>query len=92
VDAGFVAAGIVVLIVLAAYQQNLNDGSWRVSFGIGIVLPFALLFFRLRMLDSTQYSKHAMKDQIPYMLILKRYWRPMIGTTMAWFMYDFVVS
>lgn len=92
VDAGFVAAGIVVLIVLAAYQQNLNDGVWRVSFGIGIILPFALLFFRLRMTDSTQYSKHAMKDHIPYLLILKRYWRPMIGTTMAWFMYDFVVS
>ena len=92
VDAGFVAAGVVVLIVLAAYQQDLSDGVWRVSFGIGIVLPFALLFFRLRMMDSTQYSKHAMKDQIPYLLILKRYWRPMVGTTMAWFMYDFVVS
>ncbi|KAM0723382.1 hypothetical protein Q7P37_000368 [Cladosporium fusiforme] len=91
VDAGFVAAGIVVLIVLAAYQHNLNDGVWRVSFGIGLLLPFALLFFRLRMVDSTQYAKHAMKDRIPYLLVLKRYWKPIIGTSMAWFMYDFVV-
>lgn len=73
VDAGFVAAGVVVLIVLAAYQQDINDGVWRVSFGIGIILPFVLLFFRLKMLDSVQYSKHAMRDQIPYFLILKRY-------------------
>ena len=92
VDAGFVAAGIVVMIVLAAYGQDLNNGVWRVSFGIGLILPVALLFFRLRMLDSEQYAKHAMRDRIPYLLVLKRYWKSIIGTSMAWFMYDFVVS
>ena len=92
VDAGFVEAGIVVMIVLAAYGQELSNGVWRVSFGIGLVIPVALLFFRLRMLDSEQYAKHAMKDRIPYLLVLKRYWKAIIGTSMAWFMYDFVVS
>lgn len=92
VDAGFVAAGIVVMIVLAAYGQELNNGVWRVSFGIGIIIPLALLFLRLRMLDSEQYAKHAMKDHVPYLLVLKRYWKSIIGTSMAWFMYDFVVS
>lgn len=92
VDAGFVAAGIVVMIVLAAYGQELNNGVWRVSFGIGLVIPVALLFFRLRMLDSEQYAKHAIQDRIPYVLVLKRYWKAIIGTSMAWFMYDFVVS
>jgi MFS family permease len=92
VDAGFVAAGIVVMIVLAAYGQELNNGVWRVSFGIGLIIPVALLFFRLRMLDSEQYVKHAIKDHIPYGLVLKRYWKAIIGTSMAWFMYDFVVS
>lgn len=92
IDAGFVAAGIIVIIVLAAYQQNVSDGVWRVSFGIGIVLPVVLLFFRLRLVNSTQYAKHAMKERIPYPLIFKRYWRPIIGTSLAWFMYDFVVS
>jgi hypothetical protein len=33
-----------------------------------------------------------MKSKIPYLLILKRYWVPMIGTSLAWFFYDFVVS
>jgi hypothetical protein len=80
------------MIVLAAYGQELNNGVWRVSFGIGLILPVALLFFRLRMLDSEQYAKHAMKDQVPYLLVFKRYWKAIIGTSMAWFMYDFVVS
>jgi hypothetical protein len=80
------------MVVLAAYGQELNNGVWRVSFGIGLVIPVALLFFRLRMLDSEQYAKHAMRDRIPYLLVVKRYWRAIIGTSMAWFMYDFVVS
>lgn len=89
---GFVIAGIVALIVLAAYHYRLSDGIWRVSFGIGIILPVILLFFRLRLINSTQYQKHAMKKRIPYMLVLKRYWKPILGTSLSWFMYDFVVS
>ena len=91
IDLGFVAAGIVALIVLAAYQQNISEGVWRVSFGLGFVLPVFLLFFRLRLVNSSQYRKHAMRQQIPYLLVLKRYWKPMVGTSLAWFFYDFVV-
>ncbi|KAF5122303.1 Glycerophosphoinositol permease 1 [Metarhizium anisopliae] len=90
IDMGFVIAGIVALIVLAAYSWSVGDGVWRVSFGLGILLPVALLFFRLRLINSTQYQKHAMKQHIPYWLVIKRYWKPMLGTSLAWFMYDFV--
>ena len=38
VDLGFVVAGIVALIVLACYHQEINDGVWRVSFGLGLVV------------------------------------------------------
>ncbi len=92
IDLGFVVAGIVALIVLAAYNQQSTEGVWRVSFGLGFVLPVVLLFFRLRLINSTQYRKHAMRQQIPYWLVLKRYWKPMLGTSLAWFFYDFVVS
>lgn len=92
IDLGFVMAGVIVLIVLAAYHQNISDGVWRVSFGLGFILPVGLLFFRLRLINSTQYRKHAMKSDIPYWLVIKRYWKPMLGTSLAWFMYDFVVS
>ncbi|KAJ5351022.1 hypothetical protein N7541_008749 [Penicillium brevicompactum] len=67
VDLGFVAAGLVALI-----------------------LPLSICFFRIRMINSTQYRKHAIKSNYPYWLVLRRYWKPMLGTSLAWFCYDFV--
>jgi MFS family permease len=91
IDLGFVIAGCVALIVLAAYNYEATEGVWRICFGLGFVLPVGLFFFRIRMVESTQYRKHAMKQQIPYGLVLKRYWKPMLGTSLAWFFYDFVI-
>ena len=91
IDLGFVMAGVIALIVLACYHEAVSAGVWRVSFGVGFVLPAGLLFFRLRLINSTQYRKHAMKQKIPYGLVLRRYWKPMLGTSLAWFFYDFVV-
>lgn len=90
IDLGFVIAGCVALIVLAAYNYRTVEGVWRICFGLGFVLPVILVFFRIRMIESTQYRKHAMKRQIPYLLVMKRYWKPMLGTSLAWFFYDFV--
>lgn len=92
---GFVAAGVVSLILLACYHYQASEGIWRISFGLGIVVskyssgakaflikqvPISICFFRVRMINSTQYSKHAIKSNYPYMLVLKRYWKPMLGT------------
>jgi hydrogenase/urease accessory protein HupE len=91
IDLGFVVAGVVAFIVPTAYHEHISDGVWRVSFGLGFVLLVCLLFFRLRLINSTQYRKHAMKQSIPYLLVLRIYWNPMIGTSLSWFYYDFVV-
>jgi len=85
IDLGFVMAGVVALIVLAAYGQHINDGVWRVSFGLGFVIPVVLMFFRIRIINSSQFRKHAMKRQIPYRLVIKRYWKPMVGMCLSWF-------
>lgn len=90
IDLGFVVAGVVALIVLACYAQATSEGVWRVCFGLGLVLPLTVFFFRLRMVNSTQYRKHAIKTNVPYILALKMYWKPMLGTSLAWFCYDFV--
>ncbi|KAJ5641998.1 hypothetical protein N7490_005998 [Penicillium lividum] len=90
VDMGFVVAGVVALIVLACYHEKNSAGVWRVCFGLGLVLPIVICFFRIRMANSTQYKKHAMKSRYPYLLVIKRYWKPMVGTSLAWFCYDFV--
>ncbi|KAK8075967.1 glycerophosphoinositol permease 1 [Apiospora phragmitis] len=88
---GFVASSIVSLIVIAAYGGEPSDGIWRICFGIGIVLPLSIFFFRLRLTDSEQYQKHAIQHKVPYWLALKFYWKALLGCCAAWFLYDFVV-
>ncbi|KAJ0343756.1 hypothetical protein KNSL1_010025 [Colletotrichum chrysophilum] len=88
---GFVGSSIVSLIVIAAYNGQASDGIWRICFGIGIFLPLVIFFFRMRLVDSQQYKKHAIQSNIPYKLALKFYWKPLLGCCSAWFLYDAVV-
>lgn len=46
--------------------------------------------FRLKMLNSKLYRRGAIKKHVPYKLIIKYYWKTLIGTSMSWFLYDFV--
>lgn len=50
-----------------------------------------IFFFRMRLADSKQYQKHAIQNNVPYMLALKLYWKPLLGCCTAWFLYDAVV-
>ncbi|WVQ83288.1 hypothetical protein IAT38_005427 [Cryptococcus sp. DSM 104549] len=90
--AGFVGSSIVFLIVLAAYGGQPHVGVWRICFGIGIILPLAIFIFRMRMVDSSLYRKHAItrKAKFPYRLAFKRYWKPLLGCSLIWFLYDAV--
>ncbi|KZT05917.1 MFS Git1p-like glycerophosphoinositol permease [Laetiporus sulphureus 93-53] len=80
----------VFLIVLSAAGENHLNTVWRVCFGIGIVLPMAVFYFRMRMMTPKLYRKGAIKRRVPYWLAFKRYWKTLIGTGGAWFVYDFV--
>lgn len=42
------------------------------------------------MVSPKLFRKGAIKRKVPYWLVIKRYWRPLIGTCGAWFIYDFV--
>jgi MFS family permease len=42
------------------------------------------------MLNSTLYRRGAIKRNVPYKLVLRYYWKSLIGTCGAWFLYDFV--
>ncbi|OCF38547.1 hypothetical protein I317_07681 [Kwoniella heveanensis CBS 569] len=89
---GFVGSAIVFLIVLVAYGGKPSEGVWRICFGIGIVLPLSIFIFRMRMVDSALYKKHAIRKQpFPYKLAFKRYWKPLLGCSLVWFLYDVVV-
>lgn len=42
------------------------------------------------MLNSKLYRRGAIKRRVPYRLVLRYYWKTLIGTCGAWFLYDFV--
>ncbi|KAJ3553886.1 hypothetical protein NM688_g3385 [Phlebia brevispora] len=86
---GPLAVGIFLIVLSAAGEDHLNT-VWRVCFGIGIILPLSVFYFRMQMLSSALYKKGAIKSRVPYRLVIKRYWKSLIGTCGAWFIYDFV--
>ncbi|KAJ5212217.1 Glycerophosphoinositol permease 1 [Penicillium cinerascens] len=80
----------IFLIVLMACHQSHYSTVWRVCFGIGCIWPLSVFYFRIRMLNSVLYRRGAIKKHVPYKLVLRYYWKSLIGTCGAWFLYDFV--
>ena len=60
---GFVCSSIVSVVVIAIYKNKPSDGIWRICFGIRAVMPLIIFFFRMRIMNSTQYQKHAIQDR-----------------------------
>ena len=80
----------IFLIVFSACHQSHYSTVWRVCFGLGCLLPLSVFYFRVRMLNSVLYRRGAIKRNVPYKLVLRYYWKNLIGTCGAWFLYDFV--
>ena len=83
----------VFLIVFAAARSNGSthlSTVWRVCFGIGCLLPLTVFYWRIKMLNSKLYRRGAIKRRVPYLLVIRYYWKTLIGTCGAWFLYDFV--
>jgi MFS family permease len=83
-------AVVVFLIVLSAAGEDHLSTVWRVCFGFGVLLPLSVFYFRVKMLNSKLYRRGAIKRRVPYSLVLRYYWKSLIGTCGAWFLYDFV--
>ncbi|EPQ60734.1 MFS Git1p-like glycerophosphoinositol permease [Gloeophyllum trabeum ATCC 11539] len=86
---GPLAVSVFLIALSAAGPEHLST-VWRVCFGVGIALPLTVFIFRLRMMSSILFRKAAIKRRVPYWLVIKRYWRALLGTCGAWFLYDFV--
>lgn len=80
----------VFLIVFSASTSRHLSTIWRVCFGIGCLLPLTVFYFRIKMLNSKLYRRGAIKRKVPYLLVSRYYWKSLIGTCGAWFLYDFV--
>ncbi|OAA66502.1 Major facilitator superfamily domain, general substrate transporter [Niveomyces insectorum RCEF 264] len=81
---------MVFMIVLSAAGTNHLSTVWRVCMGIGVLFPLSVFYFRIKMLNSKLYRRGAIKKKVPYLLVLRYYWKTLIGTCGAWFLYDFV--
>jgi MFS family permease len=86
---GPLAVSVFMIVLSAAGSDHLST-VWRVCFGIGIILPLSVFYFRLKMINSKLYRAGAIKRRVPYLLVLRYYWKTLIGTCGAWFLYDFV--
>ncbi|KAL0931462.1 putative glycerophosphoinositol permease [Colletotrichum truncatum] len=87
---GPLAVSIFLIVFTAAAGPQHLSTTWRVCFGIGCALPLTVFYFRLKMLNSKLYRRGAIKRHVPYTLVLRYYWKRLIGTAGAWFLYDFV--
>ncbi|KAL9068108.1 MAG: hypothetical protein Q9161_006461 [Pseudevernia consocians] len=86
---GPLAVSVFLIVISAATPKHLST-VWRVCFGIGCLLPLTVFYFRIKMLNSKLYRRGAIKRSVPYPLVLRYYWKSLIGTCGAWFLYDFV--
>ncbi|KAJ4390185.1 hypothetical protein N0V93_007659 [Gnomoniopsis smithogilvyi] len=90
---GYVFGGLVPLLLLLCVHQQVEKYNivWRTSFALGLVPPISIIWFRIRMAVSTAYRKSALRKQrTPYLLALKRYYRPLIGCATTWFLYNYI--
>ncbi|KAJ4422184.1 hypothetical protein N0V82_003153 [Gnomoniopsis sp. IMI 355080] len=90
---GYVFGGLVPLLLLLCVHQRVEKYNivWRTSFALGLIPPISIIWFRIRMAVSTAYRKSALRKQrTPYVLALKRYYRPLIGCATTWFLYNYI--
>ena len=95
---GPIVISLFLLIINGAHYGGTKSATdiyklqytWRILMGIGIVIPLSVFYFRLKMMNPKLYRRNAIKTTPPYHLIIRRYWKTLIGTAGTWFLYDFV--
>ncbi|KAM0267278.1 hypothetical protein ACHAPA_006058 [Fusarium lateritium] len=90
---GYTFGALVPLLLLLCVHQRTDryETVWRVALALGAIPPLSIFWFRLRMRTSTAYRKSALRRQrTPYVLILKKYWRRIIGAALSWFLYNWI--
>lgn len=81
---------LVYLLSLIGSNNNLKI-AYHAMYAISIFLPLGVMVLRWRMRDGLLFRKSNFKKQrIPYLLVLKRYGWRLLGTSSAFFLYDFV--
>ncbi|KAJ3348421.1 hypothetical protein GGF32_006229 [Allomyces javanicus] len=89
IDFGFVVASFVPLLLLWIFGMDKLEWVWRLSLGIGVIPPLAVLYFRMGMDETDHYRQSSMKN-VPWGLVLKKYGPRLAAVSLSWFIYDWV--
>ncbi|KAK5121187.1 hypothetical protein LTR85_005671 [Meristemomyces frigidus] len=80
----------VYLMSLIGSDDNLTV-AYHAIYSISIFLPIFVVLARWRMQDGRLFERsNFRKRTIPWMLLLKTYWPRILGTSAAFFLYDFI--
>jgi len=81
---------LVYLLSLIASGNDLKT-AYHAMYSISIFLPVLVMFIRWRMQDGKLFENSNFKGRkIPWSLLVRNYWRRLLGTSAAFFLYDFV--
>ncbi|KAG6000771.1 hypothetical protein E4U21_005024 [Claviceps maximensis] len=89
IDWGFVIGAFVPYLVAAACESTHLETIWRTSLGIGVIFPLVLFVMRLRLKEPQEFAKESMRQNTPYLLVLRFYWFRLFCVSLIWFLYDF---
>ncbi|KAG9791630.1 Glycerophosphoinositol permease 1 [Exophiala dermatitidis] len=90
---GYCWGALVPLLLLLCVNQKESHYElvWRLSFALGMIPPLSIFYFRMRIAVSTAYRKSSLRKQkVPYLLIVRRYWRRLFGAGATWFLYNWI--
>lgn len=91
IDCGFVASAFVTWILILICGNGNMGTVWRITVGIGAIIPFCFFIARYRMTESENFEKNRFKTKtIPYGLVYKFYWFRILCFGLVWVFYDFV--
>ncbi|KAJ5588016.1 uncharacterized protein N7459_003781 [Penicillium hispanicum] len=84
---------ITYLICLVASDNDLTV-TFHAIYSIAIILPVAVMILRMFMVDSSLFHRsnlrHQRRSARLYLLLARRYWRRILTTSLAFFLYDFI--
>ncbi|KAI6025184.1 hypothetical protein BKA83DRAFT_3361552 [Pisolithus microcarpus] len=83
IDTGFVISVLGPFLLCCVIDENNLCIVWGTSIFLGVILASSWL--------QTLEWDHSWDDVcIPYRLALKKYWKSLLGLSLAWFIYDFI--
>ncbi|KAG5920346.1 hypothetical protein E4U42_006220 [Claviceps africana] len=89
IDWGFVVGAFVPYLVAAACHSSHLETIWRTSLGIGVIFPLFLFVIRLKLKEPEEFTRESMRQNTPYLLVLRFYWWRLLCVSLIWFVYDF---